>query len=73
MKPIIITIKDNNVVMSIEEFKKHINDAYHQGYQDGSLTLSNANDNHWWKYLTCNDTLTTASTTTVPTATLTNK
>ena len=55
MKPIIITIKDNNIVMSIDEFKKHIDDAYHQGYRDASSITSTTNDNQWWKHLAYND------------------
>lgn len=73
MKPIIIAIKDNSVVMTIEEFKKYIDDAYHQGYRDASSITTTYNDNQWWKYLTCNESLATASTTTTPTATLTTK
>lgn len=52
MKPIIITIKDNKISMSVEEFKKYIEDAYHQGYHDAS-SISTSNNPYWWRDLTC--------------------
>ena len=55
MKPIIITIKDNKISMSVEEFKKHIEDAYQQGYHDAS-SISTLNNPYWWRDLNCNPT-----------------
>lgn len=44
MKPIIIKVdKDDNVVMKLEEFRKHMDDAYYQGLKDGEIT-------QWWRY-----------------------
>ena len=54
MKPIIIEIKDKKIVMDVNEFKKHIEDAYQQGYQDGSSISTTADSPYWWRYLTCN-------------------
>lgn len=53
MKPIIITIKDNSVVMSVAEFKKHIEDAYYQGYRDAS-SITTSSSNRWWEDLSTN-------------------
>lgn len=53
MKPIIITIKDNKISMSVEEFKKHIEDAYQQGYHDASSIHTSTNP-YWWRDLNCN-------------------
>lgn len=63
MKPIIITIKDNKIVMDVNEFKKHIEDAYQQGYRDGSPSLTTTNDPYWWRQVTCTNTLTASDTT----------
>lgn len=66
MKPIIIETKDNKIVMDVSEFKKHIEDAYYQGYYDGSshTTVQYNNDPQWWKYSTVNDpTITTTNST----------
>lgn len=77
MKPVIITINsDGKVVMSVDEFKRHMDSAYNQGYSDGnsthSITYLNANK-PWWEDLTinggltttlCSDTNTTTTTTT---------
>ena len=57
MKPIIITIKDNKISMSVEEFKKHIEDAYQQGYHDAS-SISATNNPYWWRDLKCNSSTT---------------
>lgn len=58
MKPIIIEIKDNKIVMDVNEFKKHIEDAYSQGYKDGSSVGTVIYDDpYWWRKLTtCNGT-----------------
>ena len=57
MKPIIIEIKDNKIIMDVNEFKKHIEDAYHQGYTDGgSIGTVVYNDPYWWRRLTCDGT-----------------
>ena len=61
MRPIVITIKDDNVVMSVDEFKKYIEDAYQQGYRDGSPSLTTVNDPYWWRRVTCNQTTMTAT------------
>ena len=50
MKPIIIGItKDGKVDMTLDEFRKHMDDAYWQGYRDStsSLTVTNGNGK-WW-------------------------
>ena len=45
MKPIIIKVdKDDNIVMKLEEFQKHMDDAYYQGVRDGDRR------NDWWWY-----------------------
>ena len=54
MKPIIIEIKDNKIVMDVSEFKKHIEDAYQQGYHDGGSCTTIYNDPYWWRQLTVN-------------------
>lgn len=57
MKPIIIEIKDNKIVMDVNEFKKHIEDAYNQGYKDGSSVGTVIYDDPYcWRRLTCNGT-----------------
>ena len=50
MKPIIVPIEvvGGNVVMSMDEFKKHINDAYTQGYHDGSSDTAIWRDNPFY-------------------------
>lgn len=50
MKPIVITIQDNKIMMSIDEFKKHINDAYDQGFRDAS-SITSSQSNRWWNEL----------------------
>ena len=62
MKPIIIGVtKDGKVDMTIEDFRKHMNDAYNQGYNDNSLTSSLSNlygsdtNSKWWENLQYND------------------
>ena len=52
MKPIIITIQDNKIIMDINEFKKHIDDAYNQGYRDASSITCSTSTNRWWNDLT---------------------
>ena len=61
----IIEIKDNKIVMEVNEFKKHIEDAYNQGYKDGSsISTVVYDDPYWWRKLTCNGTSITALNTT---------
>ena len=53
MKPVIITLNsDNKVVMSIEEFKRHMDSAYNQGWSDGNCSGTTINypysPNQWW-------------------------
>ena len=52
MKPIVITVQDNKILMDINEFKKHINDAYDQGFRDAS-SITSSQSNRWWNELTC--------------------
>ena len=50
MKPIIIGVtKDGKVDMTLDEFRKHVDDAYWQGYRDNtsSLIATNGSDK-WW-------------------------
>ena len=56
MKPIIITIQDNKIVMDVNEFKKHIDDAYNQGYRDAS-SITCSQSNRWWNDLSVKGTL----------------
>ena len=54
MKPVIITLNsDGKVVISVDEFKRHMDAAYNQGYTDGqysSITITTYNNtNQWWK------------------------
>ena len=65
MKPIIIAINNGKISMTIDEFKKHIEDAYQQGYKDGSSSLTTVNDPFWWRYLNGNTQTGTISTTTL--------
>lgn len=64
MKPVIITLNsDNKVVMSVEEFKRHMDAAYNQGHSDGTMASTTINypsnaHNKWWYDVTCNDTVT---------------
>ena len=66
MKPIIITVNsDNKVVMSVEEFKRHMDTACSKGYSDGCSTCSITttpyyDNNKWWKDVSCNGTTLTA-------------
>lgn len=59
MKPIIIGItKDGKVDMTLDEFRKHMDDAYWQGYRDNTSTESTFNG-RWWEtnpYTLCSDT-----------------
>lgn len=53
MKPIIIGVnKDGKVDMTLDEFRKHMDDAYNQGYNDkSSWSLTNIaayDTNKWW-------------------------
>ena len=67
MKPVIITLNSNGkVVMSVEEFKRHMDSAYNQGYSDGqstTITTPYYGNQKWWYDVTCNGTAlnTTAS------------
>ena len=61
MKPVIITLNsDNKVVMSVEEFKRHMDAAYNQGHSDGTIASTTitypSNANKWWYDVTCNGT-----------------
>ena len=60
MKPVIITLNlDNKVVMSVEEFKRHMDAAYNQGYSDGNSAVAIAStpyNQKWWYDVTCNGT-----------------
>ena len=50
MKPIIIGVnKDGKVEMTLDEFRKHMDDAYWQGHRDGSLTGSTNGNGRWWE------------------------
>lgn len=60
MKPVIITLNsDNKVVMSVEEFKRHMDAAYNQGYSDGNsaaTTITTTPYNQkWWYDVTCSN------------------
>ena len=80
MKPVIITLNsDGKVVMSVDEFKRHMDNAYNQGYSDGNSSHSIAYYNapkNWWEDLTvatlCDTTSHPSETTTTTTATLNN-
>jgi hypothetical protein len=69
MKPVIITLNsDGKVVMSVEEFKRHMDEAYNQGYTDGTAASTTItypyNSNKWWygvSSITTANTLTTDS------------
>lgn len=70
MKPIIIEIKDNKIVMDVNDFKKHIEDAYNQGYKDGSSVGTVIYDDpYWWRRLNCNGTSITSTLNTTNTLT----
>ena len=48
MKPIIIMVENGKINMTFDEFKKHMDDSYQQGYRDASpITFTNSNDNRW--------------------------
>lgn len=50
MKPIIIGVnKDGKVEMTLDEFRKHMDDAYWQGYRDNSLSSSTNGNGKWWE------------------------
>lgn len=52
MNPIIIGItKDGKVDMTLDEFRKHMDDAYYQGYRENTFSLTATNDNYnkWWE------------------------
>lgn len=58
MKPVIVALNSNDkVVMSMDEFKSHMDAAYNQGYNDGfayastTITIDNATQ-PWWQDLT---------------------
>lgn len=56
MKPIVIVVENGNIIMTPDEFKKHMNDAYNAGHSDGTSIFTsttatiNANTelNKWW-------------------------
>lgn len=54
MKPIIVGVTtDGKVDMTLDEFRKYMDDAYYQGYRDNTPTLTAstyAGDSHskWW-------------------------
>lgn len=50
MKPIIIGVtKDGKVDMTLDEFRKHMDGAYWQGYQDNTSSLTQTiSDGKWW-------------------------
>ena len=63
MKPVIITLNsDNNVVMSVDEFRRHMDSAYNQGWSDGNSSLTTISttpyygNQRWWTDVTCNAT-----------------
>ena len=61
MKPVIITLNsDNKVVMSVDEFKRHMDAAYNQGYSDGNSAATTITatpyNQRWWYDVTCNNT-----------------
>lgn len=58
MKPVIITLNSNGkVVMSVDEFKRHMDAAYNQGYSDGNYTNATITaqpyNQRWWYDVTC--------------------
>lgn len=68
MKPVIITLNsDNKVVMSVEEFKHHMDAAYNQGHSDGTMASATitypSNANKWWYDVTCNGSVLNTNTT----------
>ena len=67
MKPVIITLNSNGkVVMSVEEFKRHMDAAYNQGYSDGNSAATTITatpyNQKWWYDVTCNGTALNATT-----------
>lgn len=49
MKPIIIGItKDGKVDMSLDEFRKHMDEAYWQGHRDNTYTQTLTGTSKWW-------------------------
>ena len=49
MKPIIIGVnKEGKVDMTLDEFRKFMDDAYCQGYRDKTPSLSNVEIGQWW-------------------------
>ena len=63
MKPIVIVVENGKIVMTPDEFKKHMSDAYNAGYIDGTniysntTTLNVTDSNKWWECVTycCDD------------------
>lgn len=58
-RPIIIGVdKDGKVDMTLDEFRKHMDAAYSQGYNDSSsaLTVTYAGNSHdkYWRDIYCN-------------------
>lgn len=59
MKPIIVFVENGKIIMTPEEFKKHMDDAYQKGYSDASSingtwtnTPSPRNPAGWWEKIT---------------------
>ena len=70
MKHIIVFVEDGKIIMTPEEFKKHMDDAYYRGYSDASsITTTYVNTSPWWEQVQCcDDTVTNAVDTSVKTA-----
>ena len=70
MRPIIIGMKDNGKIeLTLDEFKKFMNEAYNQGYSDGhssyTFTWANTNDKWWATQPYCTTSITTTCSNTV--------
>lgn len=64
MKPVIITLNsDGKVVMTADEFKRHMDSAYNQGWSDGNCSGTTINypysPNQWWYSINATNTTTT--------------
>ena len=65
MKPIIIGVKNGKIELTLEEFRRFMNDAYDQGYRDNLSITYNTTTDKWWNSPYCNTAITgTASTAT---------
>ena len=51
MSPIIVFVENGKIVMTPNEFKTYMNEAYTKGYTDGSsITYSStSNTTPWWE------------------------